>query len=431
MLFDNSKPLSINLNVAHLTSVFKVFDLRRTNAFKISMLLMLISTLAFCMAATKTRAATNAIVSITPSSATAGLGQNFNLTIEIDNLQPPNGAFGFQLGITWDPAILKGISITDVLFQNNTPPDSTDNIWAIAHKANDTYATYAYTYQDRDAALSGGYAPIFGNHTLAILTLQGIASGNSPVTFDVVKIGDADANPVPTTAVNATVAVGNAAPLIIISSPANNTAYTTNSVGLIFTINKPTSWIGYSLDGGSNITLSGNSTIQAVDGHHIVIVYANDSAGLMGQATVNFSTDTAPPTVSFTYSPQPPTADYVFGNFRWVINFTAATSNDTGSGISTYYWNFGDGTNATTNQTADWIIHTYRESGPYTVTLNLTDFAGHSAQGTISVTIGSASPPISLPIELILAIVLPVVWIPVLGYYLVRGYRKRKFRKLK
>jgi PKD repeat protein len=146
---------------------------------------------------------------------------------------------------------------------------------------------------------------------------------------------------------------------------------------------------------------------------------------------VNFITDTTPPSVAFTYSPQPPTAEYVFGNFRWNLNFSAAASTDNTSGIASYHWDFGDGTNEVVNGTLISVNHIYRTAGSYNVNLNVTDYAGNSATGTQTITITSASPPISLPLELIVAIIIPVVWVPVLGYYGIRGSRKRKFRKLK
>lgn len=77
-------------------------------------------------------------------------------------------------------------------------------------------------------------------------------------------------------------------PVITILSP-QNTTYTTSSVSLTFTINEPTSWIGYSLDGGANVTITGNTTLSLANSAHNVIVYANDTSGNMGSSRVYFT----------------------------------------------------------------------------------------------------------------------------------------------
>jgi len=87
-------------------------------------------------------------------------------------------------------------------------------------------------------------------------------------------------------------------PEINILSP-QNTTYSTSSVPLTFTINELASWIGYSLDGQANVTITGNMTLTGLsDGQHNIIVYANDTAGNMGSSdTVYFTIDITPPTI--------------------------------------------------------------------------------------------------------------------------------------
>jgi len=82
------------------------------------------------------------------------------------------------------------------------------------------------------------------------------------------------------------------APTITITSPENRT-YSTNTVQLMFTIDEPADWIGYSLNRQANITITGNTTLPPLpDGWHYVVVYANDTYGNMGMSTVYFKTDT-------------------------------------------------------------------------------------------------------------------------------------------
>jgi hypothetical protein len=99
-----------------------------------------------------------------------------------------------------------------------------------------------------------------------------------------------------------------APPLITVSSPISS-VYSTRDVPLTFSVNEETSWIGYSLDGQNNITISGNTSINALsDGLHNLVVYANDTFGKMGvSGTIYFNVqipvDTIPPTITIT-SPQ-------------------------------------------------------------------------------------------------------------------------------
>jgi len=82
-------------------------------------------------------------------------------------------------------------------------------------------------------------------------------------------------------------------PTISILSPENK-RYSVNDVPLTFTVSESTSWIGYSLDGQANVTITGNTTLSELpDGSHSLIVYANDTAGNIGYSdSVYFSIET-------------------------------------------------------------------------------------------------------------------------------------------
>jgi hypothetical protein len=89
---------------------------------------------------------------------------------------------------------------------------------------------------------------------------------------------------------------GTVPPQLSILSPENETY---NRILLVFTSNKPTEWMGYSLDDKANVTVSGNTTLSALSqGSHSIVVYANDSRGNVGSSNaVHFSVDTVPPTI--------------------------------------------------------------------------------------------------------------------------------------
>ena len=93
-------------------------------------------------------------------------------------------------------------------------------------------------------------------------------------------------------------------PIITVLSPENKT-YPSKDVSLTVTFNKPTFWIGYSLDSQANVTISSNTTLTGLaEGSHSVTVYANDTGGNMGYSDpVRFTVDTVAPIVEI-LSPQ-------------------------------------------------------------------------------------------------------------------------------
>jgi N-acetylneuraminic acid mutarotase len=90
---------------------------------------------------------------------------------------------------------------------------------------------------------------------------------------------------------------GTVPPAVAVVSPENQT-YNGSSVPLVFTVNKPVNWTGYSLDGQENVTLTGNTTISGLtNGLHNVTVYAKDAFENMGTSeTISFSVEVPFPT---------------------------------------------------------------------------------------------------------------------------------------
>jgi hypothetical protein len=89
---------------------------------------------------------------------------------------------------------------------------------------------------------------------------------------------------------------GTMPPKVVIFSPQNRTY---QQVTLSFVLNRDASWMGYSIDGGVNVTLSSEVRLNnLVQGGHQIRIYANDSAGNMGASdTVYFSIDTIAPAI--------------------------------------------------------------------------------------------------------------------------------------
>ncbi|KKL59641.1 hypothetical protein LCGC14_2213290 [marine sediment metagenome] len=90
-------------------------------------------------------------------------------------------------------------------------------------------------------------------------------------------------------------------PYINIITPENRT-YTEpmSNLSLSFESNINLDWIGYSLDGQINITISGNTTIPLpADGHHIIQLFGNDSLGVNYESNIRyFAIDILAPIIS-------------------------------------------------------------------------------------------------------------------------------------
>ncbi|MCW4044841.1 MAG: hypothetical protein NWE94_04920, partial [Candidatus Bathyarchaeota archaeon] len=118
---------------------------------------------------------------------------------------------------------------------------------------------------------------------------------------------------------------GTVSPVVAVLSPETKN-YASGSVSLVFTVNKPVSWMGYSLDGRDNVTVTGNTTLAGLTaGLHNVTVYAKDEYENTGASeTIPFTatTEKAPET-----QPSPAT----------VAAATAASTAVTGIGLLIYF----------------------------------------------------------------------------------------------
>jgi PKD repeat protein len=135
-------------------------------------------------------------------------------------------------------------------------------------------------------------------------------------------------------------------------------------------------------DGGSG---SGRTTQHAFDspGSASATVTATDAVGSSVCNSVAFTVAQGQgPTAAFVVSPSTPLPNQQ-------VFFNAASSKpSSGRTITSYRWDFGDGTSGSGVQTS----HTYSVTGGYSVTLTVTDDAGNVGTVTQSVTIGIDSP---------------------------------------
>ena len=78
-------------------------------------------------------------------------------------------------------------------------------------------------------------------------------------------------------------------PPIIAYLSLENETNSQRDLSLNFTIDEPTSWIGYCLDGQNNVTVSGNTTLTNLAyKEHNVTIYAQDLAGNIGASETRY-----------------------------------------------------------------------------------------------------------------------------------------------
>lgn len=125
------------------------------------------------------------------------VGSIFNVSVKMDSNILHQGVIGLQFNFTWDPAILEAVGMTEIMFNEVTPRSDSSNIWQIMHKINNTggYLVYAYAFMDVKKAISGGYAPIAGNHTLAYIAFRVKDTATTGLNLTDCKAGDLYGNP--------------------------------------------------------------------------------------------------------------------------------------------------------------------------------------------------------------------------------------------
>jgi parallel beta-helix repeat protein len=94
--------------------------------------------------------------------------------------------------------------------------------------------------------------------------------------------------------------VYNTPPIISLLSP-ENTTYSNIKIPLNFTVSKQTSWMGYSLNGKENVTVTGNTTLYGLSSDsYSLTVYANTTLGNMGTSETRHFTVVKPtPTITW------------------------------------------------------------------------------------------------------------------------------------
>ena len=141
--------------------------------------------------------------------------------------------------------------------------------------------------------------------------------------------------------------------------------------------------VSYVWDFGDNTTGGGNITTHAYtdDGNYTVTLNVTDNDGLSHTASDTITVLNRPPVVTFTENA---TSVLTYES----IHFDASGSSDLDGNITSYFWDFGDETNAT----GVIVDYAYADNGTYTVTLTVTDDDGATNSTTAPKTVLNRSP---------------------------------------
>jgi hypothetical protein len=275
----------------------------RSIKFPIEVLLLVTVCLLFYPILTAS-SQTSTIVVVAPSTVSAHVGEPFNVTVSLSNVQ---NLYGLEVILNWDPDVLR-VSKVDVRLGVETYPDgvlheSSSSPPIFIAENNLTQSEGEYSLVATSMAPASSFS---GSGNIVRLTFEPLAVGTSKIDLESQLLDypptDRDpriSQPIAHSSQGSSITVEKSTsgsqqtdstpPEIKVVSPVNQT-YDEVNIPLVFNVNEPLNWIGYSLDGKENVTIMGNVTLNNLsNGLHNVTIYANDTSGNMGVSeTLNF-----------------------------------------------------------------------------------------------------------------------------------------------
>jgi hypothetical protein len=143
-------------------------------------------------------------VSVTPASATVGIGAEVVINITVTDMPAP-GVYSYQLKLTYNNTVLNATK-AEIPADHMLKPSSPSNIFIVdpgTISQADGFVTFALT-------LLGTEAGKTGSGTLVTVHFQGLAEGNSTVTLSELTLVDPTSSEIPAssyTVVNGTITV--------------------------------------------------------------------------------------------------------------------------------------------------------------------------------------------------------------------------------
>jgi len=327
------------------------------------------------------------VVSLNPLDSIVLLGDSFTINVTVTNVTDL-GAWEFKLN--YNTTILDAISVSPTPYTaNNTDwlPIDANSTWA---PINDTIGR----------VWAGALIPVFPGHGLngsfPLVTINFTATATGDCTLDLYKtvLGTSWGLPIAHTTIDGSVTVRvtpDTTPPTWSNAGTNNTIAEqptlfyvkwTDDVrlgGFVFGTNNTGTWANDTWTPMSGTTDWSNVTKILTSSPGVVVqwrVWANDTSNNWNYTGTLSLITLQPPHAEFTYSPLTPYIDET-------VTFNASVSYDPDGTIVSYFWDFGDGTNAT----GMIVAHAYTTIGNYTVTLLVTDNDGLTDNATAVITV--------------------------------------------
>ncbi len=155
-------------------------------------------------------AQSSATVLLDPSSATVSAGETVVVDVQI---QDATELFGADVRLKYDPAVVEVVDANTLVpgtqIESGSFPDISSGMGFVAQNTVDPEeGTIGYAM-----TLLSPAKPVSGSGTLALITFQGKAPGSSTISFASALLSDVNANQIPSTEMDGTIAVaGEPAP---------------------------------------------------------------------------------------------------------------------------------------------------------------------------------------------------------------------------
>jgi hypothetical protein len=130
-----------------------------------------------------------AVVSVSPSSVTSSVSQNFTINVNVSGVSDPYGLYGWEFILTWNSTLLDAVNVTEGPFLK---------------AATSTFFTSAVNATDGsvkvDCTLTGNVNGVTGDGTLASITFYVYNSGGCPLHLAETILVNSQGQPIQTQA---------------------------------------------------------------------------------------------------------------------------------------------------------------------------------------------------------------------------------------
>ncbi|WP_423744364.1 PKD domain-containing protein (plasmid) [Haladaptatus sp. SPP-AMP-3] len=232
---------------------------------------------------------------------------------------------------------------------------------------NDGIVSYEWTFGDDTTATGTNVSHVYPDPGKYTVTLT-VADEAGNLDTDSMRVTVTDVTP-PTADVGTNRTVDEDSMVVF------NTSGSVDNVGI--------NSVKWAFGDGTNATGANVTHVYAAPGKYTVTLTASDAAGNEGTDAVTVTVSDVTPPNADAGTNQPVNEDSS-------VTFDGSLSTDN-SGIASYNWRFGDGTNATGMN----VSHVYADPGKYSVILTVMDGTGNTDTDSVTVTVKDVTKPVA------------------------------------